>query len=271
MNNLKQKKLSAFIPLMLLMSLNTTLCAQLTNLDELHFVADITSTLPASGTSIHSHDDAVIVLDMATNLATNSNPLGTLDQTQIDGLHQADATCGSAIYSIDTTTLIGIVAMRPADVFKVDGTKVLDSVAAGIPSGINIDAISRDPSNCDLVLSIDSATQLNNIAFKPDDLIRYTGVSNFSLYQMTGFNANIDAFHILPNGRILVSFDAGLSLPDINSKKEEVLEIVATGSTYQVLALATATLDSTFESANLNALWALPTPIIDFMFSDGFE
>ncbi len=267
MNNIKLFKITIKIILLIVISFTQAHAQNLTNLDELHFVADIDNTLP---NAVYSNDAAIINFNLSTNTASNNNDLGALDSAGIDGFHRTGDGCGDTIYSVDTTIVVNSVAVLAADVFTATGVKVLNSRAAGIPDGINVDAISRDPASCDLVISIDSTSSLGGTAYIPSDLIRWDG-SIFSLYQATGFKANIDALHILSANRLLISIEDGGALPDINGFDDDVFEISTQGSAFQILAFEAQMFDSSWQAADINALWAVPTPIIDFMFADGFE
>ncbi|MCF6319831.1 MAG: hypothetical protein L3J83_11250, partial [Proteobacteria bacterium] len=207
---------------------------------------------------------------LGSNTATATNNLGTLDQAGIDGFHRTGDGCGDSIYSLDTATVIAGTAMRPSDVFTAAGNKVLDASATGIPDGINIDAISRDPETCDLLFSIDNIASLGGTAYKTDDIIRFNG-SVFSLYQATNLNVNIDALHVLSAERLLISIDVGGSLPDVDTLDEEVLEINTGTTPFQLLSFAPSTFNLSWQAADINALWALPKPTEDFMFANGFE
>ena len=242
-----------------------------TALDEIHFVGDIDNSLPASVGLINSNDDAINIFDLTTQTAISSNDLGVLDQAGIDGFHKTGDGCGDSLYSLDTGAIISGVAMRSSDVFTAAGIKILDASSAGVPDGINIDAISRDPSTCDLVISVDSISLLGGVAYSADDLIRWNSASGFSLFQSTGFNANIDALHVLSTSRMLVSFDNSTSLPDIDTLDEDVYEVSPSGTGFQLLVVDLASQNTSWDGADLNALWAKPTPIIDFVFADGFE
>lgn len=250
---------------------NTVAWSQSTTvLTEIQMISDIDSSMPGSPGDTYNNDDTIVTFNLNTNIATTSNDLGTLDQAGIDGYHNAGDVCGDSIYSLDTTSLISGIAMRSSDVFTASGIKILNASSAGIPDGVNIDAISRDPLNCDLLISIDVASILSGIAFKTDDIIRFDG-SVFSLYQATGLNVNIDALHVLSLDRILVSIDVGTALPDVDALDEEVIEINTGITPFQLLNFEPTQFNTSWQAADLNALWALPKPIEDFMFANGFE
>jgi len=270
--------LSAYQQLLLFLFLCFQSHAQaqdLTEIDELHFVADIDNAMPGAVTDIYSNDDALVKFNLISQTTSSNNDLSILDQAGIDGFHNAD-NCGDSLYSLDISALVAGVAVRPSDVFTADGVKILDAELAGIPAGINIDALSRDPKNCDLIISIDSSALIGNSpldgVFKADDLIRWNSTTGFSFYQITKLNANIDALHVFSPSRILISLDVGGDLGDIKAFDEDVLEInPCTGNSFQLLALQTALLDTSWQSADLNALWAKQTSTTDLIFSDGFD
>lgn len=233
-----------------------------TSIDELHIAADIDSGLPRpGGGTTYSNDAAIAILNLGLATATSNNPIGLLDQAGIDGYHRGGDGCTDSIYSLDTTTSIAGITMRPADVFTGTGVKVLDADAAGIPTGINVDALSRDPVTCDLLLSIDTAATIGGTAFGRDQILRWNSIDGFSLYQATRFGVNVDALHYLSPNRMLVSIDVGAALPDIDGLDHEVLEIDAGGGVFQLIAFDPALSDGSWQAADLNAIWALPTPV----------
>ena len=242
-----------------------------TSLDELHIVTDTVSTLPATIGSTYSSDDEIISFDLNTSTATSATDLGGLVQAGIDGFHRSGDGCGDAIYSLDTTTMIAGTAMRPADVFTAAGVKILNADSAGIPAGVNVDAVSREATSCDLVISIDTTAMLNSIAFRPDDLISWNSIDGFGLYQATALNVNIDALHLLSANRALLSVDVASALPDVTGFDEDVFEVQTSGTALQLISFQPALSNVSWQAADLNALWALPTPIVESIFSDSFE
>jgi len=247
------------------------LAQDLTRLAELRFSADIVTTLPAATGDIHSSDAAMIAFNLETGTASSKNDLGALDQAAIDAFHQGGEGCGDSLYSLDITAEVAGNAMRPADIFTAAGSKFLSADLAGIPAGVNIDAVSREPGNCDLLISIDTTALLGRTAYKPDDVIRWNKKAGFSLYQATNLKVNIDALHVLGPNHMLISIDNGSSLPDLASQDEMVLEISAGKGGYQLLAFNPAKFNDSWQGADLDALWALPAPFVELIFSDSFE
>lgn len=239
-----------------------------TALNALNFVGDIDTSLPANGGTAYNSDDAIIDFSIATELSTSTNELGALGVAGIDGFHKAGDGCGASVYSLDVTTLIAGTMMRPADIFTAAGAKVFDAVAAGVPVGVNIDAVSRDSGNCDFIISIDTTAVLGGTVFKYDDLIRWNSINGFSLLQQTNFDTNIDAIHYLNASRWLVSLDMSTQLPDLSGLDEQIFEI---GPAFQLLVLDLRSLDDSWDAADLSALWAMPQPLTESIFSDSFE
>ena len=72
--------------------------------------------------------------------------------------------------------------------------------------------------------------------------------------------------------RLLISIDVGTSLLGVAGNDETVFEIDASGTAFQLRAFdPPSTLNDSWTGVDLSALWARPTPIIDELFSDGFE
>ncbi len=70
---------------------------------------------------------------------------------------------------------------------------------------------------------------------------------------------------------MLISIDAGSSLPDLASQDEMVLEISAGRGGYQLLSFNPAKLNDSWQGANLDALWVVPAPFVEMIFRDSFE
>lgn len=229
-----------------------------TDLAELHLSADIHFTLPAGGGAKLVGDDATIaVLDVASGVAEGFSFLGTLDASDVDAYHASDA-CGPSLFSLNTTALVGSntpTVMRPADVFRNVGLKVLNAKAEGIADGVDVDAVSRDPATCDLILSFDTTVALDGAVFRPGDLVRFSGGA-FSLFREGPPNADIDAVHVLDTGAVLASFAA--AVPDLGFAftDEDIVEQSDEGGSWE-LAFQPATIDASWEPADTDALFVV--------------
>jgi hypothetical protein len=231
--------------------------------DAIHFSTDIHTRLPADGGSdVILSDDAIAEVGIASGTATVIEWLDRLDRSDVDAFHRGDAACGDAPwFSLSTTTEIAGTVMAPADVFTNAGIKVFDARAAGVPDGVDIDAISRDPASCDLVFSVDVTTELGGVVVGPADLIRWRAADGFSLIAATELPGNLDALHLLGVGRFLFSLDRDADLNGLLLRDDDIAEVIPTGSDEDyAIALAPRALDASFQSANVDALWALLAP-----------
>ena len=234
-----------------------------TALEAIHFSGDIHTQLPATGGGLAVQADEAIAeysIDSAT--ADAVLPLGVLDAGDIDAFHAGDPDCGTDdLFSVETFTQISGTAMSAADVFTNAGIKVLDASAEGIPAGVNVDAVSRDPSSCDLVFSVDTITELSGTVFRPGDLVLRTGPGNFALYQDGAELGNVDALHLLSEGRVLFSVDQRVELGAVTASDEDVVErIPGSPSPFYALAFSPGDTDASWQPANLDALWAQRAP-----------
>ncbi len=264
----------------ILMAFGQSLLAQtLTVINELQFSADIDIQFPGvGGINIYASDSEIIEFDVNSGAAVKVNPIGFSSAAGFDAFHRTGDGCGDSIYSLDSTTTIGSIAlrshnftayMRPADVFTDEGVKVLDADAAGIPTGINVDAVSRIAGTCDLLLSIDTSTLLSGTAYSRDDIIRWNSVDGFSLYQATNLGVNIDALHWLAPNRMLISIDVAAQLSTIDGLDDDIIEMIADGGGVELLSFDLSMINSSFYAADLNALWAMQDA--SFIFMDSFE
>lgn len=243
-------------------------------LDEISFVGDVHQQMPASGgATVVSGDEGFFLFDFDAGTANAFATVGNLDQAGVDGYAQSPPDCVNAQwYSLDTTAMVSGVTYRPADVFQLFGAMPLDSRAAGVPDGVNVDAISMDPVTCDLVFSIDVVASLAGVVYKPDDLIRWDGTT-FSIYRFLNFGVDIDALHIISDSRFLFSIESDGLVPGMVAQDDDVIESIAGGpGSFQVLAFSPRLYDSSWIASDLVALSARVAGTLgDQIFADGFE
>lgn len=237
-----------------------------TPLDEVHLSADIHTTSPANGGgSLVADDDTASIFTIGTGLADSFAFLGTLDQSDVDAYHAADS-CGPALFSVSSTVEIAGTVMRPADVFQDNGIKLLDAAADDAPDGANIDAVSRIPGPCDLVVSFDVTVELNDTVYRPDDLIRFAAGS-FSRFREGSGRGNLDALHVLDTGSVLASFAAPVPNLGMAFTDQDVIEQPEAGDDWQ-LSFQPALIDGSWASADTDALYVIRAPIAgDFRWS----
>ncbi len=241
-------------------------------LGEISFVGDIHQSIPLTGGgSVFAGDDGFFVFNPSTGTGQAFSFFGELPQAGLDGFHSGiSGACPNATYySLDTWANVdGLLIVGPADVFRLY-EKVLDGQAAGVPDGVNVDAVSVDPVTCDLVISIDIVATLGGVTYKPDDLIRWNGTS-FSLYRTLNFGVNIDALHIISDTRFLFSIDSDGLVPGLAAQDDDVIESVAGGpGSFQFLAFSPRIFDNSWIASDLVGLSARVRE--DEIFADGFE
>jgi hypothetical protein len=147
----------------------------------------------------------------------------------VDGYHLLPD--GRQLLSFDTTVkLSASLTAGPGDVVRFNGTSyalVFNAAANGVPRGANVDAVAMDGS--DLLLSFDVTVSLpGGVTARPADLVRFAG-GVFTIY-FDGAAAglapglDLDAADVLPNGRLLVSFDGSGVIGGVGFDDEDVLE-----------------------------------------------
>ena len=187
-------------------------------------------------------------------------------------------------FSIDTARIINGVLIKPADVFFASGSNppslFFDADAADIPDGVNLDAVTQNPVNGNLVLSFDRFFEHPTLGFvQPANLI---GVVQGQLDSIV-FNSssipdgvNVDAAHWLTEDAMLLSFDVDVELPSgpgtlVFRDDDIVLVDLVSGSFDRVLSLANDSHPS-WVAADLDALWAeLAINAGAFRFSTSFR
>ena len=262
-------KIKVYLWLLCIQLCSVVLAQGKVTIEQISLVSDVDAALPGPVGQVFGSDAHLFHLNTSTEQAAVSLDLGQLDNAGIDAFHQVGDGCGDALYSLDNTAMVAGVAMHPADVFTAAGVKVLNASAVGIPSGVNVTAVSRAISNCDLVVSVDGVVELNGSVFKTDDLIRWSASNGFTLYQATGLNTHIDALHILDDNQLLLSVKKTISVDNNQVNDEAIIEW--SGGSYQLFPFNPAAVDDSWGSADLVALWVQATADDDLIFRNGFE
>ena len=220
--------------------------------------ADITIQLGAANLTIADH--AVAVDNQLGVVALQS--LGAIPEWA-DVTGYADAGGGTFLFSVDTTvTLSGGVVASPNDVVAWNGAVhsiLYDGSVQGIPSGVQIDAISTSTSN-GLVLSFDTDVSLpGGITAADEDLVRVVG----STYTMVLDGSTVGVDRALDidgaqdiGGGYLVSFDTSGTVGGITFQDEDILRYV--GGTWS-LEFDGSNADSDWGPADLDA-FHVPEP-----------
>lgn len=219
---------------------------------------DITITLGPGNVVASDH---AVAADNQLGIVALQN-LGPIpDSADVTGY--ADAGGNVFYFSLDTTTaLSGGVVASPADVVSWDGAThaiVFDGSLAGIPNGVQIDAIGTTASG-GLLLSFDTDVSLpGGITAADEDLVRHAAGS-FTL-ALDGSTAGIDRALDIDGaqdigGGHLVSFDTAGTVGAVTFQDEDILRLV--GTTWS-MEFDASNADGDWAAADLDAL-QVPEP-----------
>jgi hypothetical protein len=191
------------------------------------------------------------------------------DAADVDAVH--GLVNGDVLFSLESSIVLGGTLYRPYDVIRFDGStwsKELDGRAAGIPDGVNVDAIAMSGET--LLLSLDVDAQLGATTVNDSDVLAFDG-NDFSIFldaSITGIEAasDIDALHVDDQGRVLVSLDGTGELGGIHYRDEDLLAWESPDWSMEFDGSAD---DVAWQPADLDA-WSIVF-FNDNIFSDGFE
>jgi len=219
-------------------------------LAQIAYSPDVTVSL--SGTVVADEDAAVDDLAGTVGLAD----LGTLPAaTEVDA-YSVDGS--DRLFSLDTTTQLtgGLVAV-PADVVRYDGatyTLAFDSLAAGVPDGANVDAVSI--AGTGLYLSFDTTVDLGSgVTPADEDLVLFTGGGFVIAFDGSAAGLDpaldLDAANVQPDGSFVLSLDQAGTIGGVVFDDDTVL--IHDGSTWAV-AVDASDQDAGFGAADLVAV-----------------
>jgi len=237
--------------------------------NEVWISADTNVRIPrsdGSGNILADDRSTIIVFPDGTGNASAPNGLFELDGADVDAFHRSLRQT-----SLDTARIIDSVLVRPADVFYIAGTTPIvtfDSVAAGIPDGVNLDAVTADPDTGALKVSFDRRFLDPNLGFVlPGDLVSVAG-GQLDAVAISGAqfedSVNLDAAHQLDAEQYLISVDVDTRVPGgpgtFRVRDHDVILFTAspgstTGSFEPIFSLADESHPS-WLPADLDALWA---------------
>lgn len=239
------------------------------SLDRLQYSADIGARWSPSTASALDHD---YVTDEAGTLNTVQIP-GIPAGTDLDAL-QIEANY-DRLFSLDTSTLIGGTRFRDADVIRLHAgvyTRAFDASAAGVPAGVDCDAVAR-AADGRLLLSFDRSFRTGGQLIRPVDVVSHNG-SSFTMVldgRAAGLPAgsNLDALDSTgSNTALMFSLDVGGRVGGVRFADEDVLQVVIATSTI-TRELETRTRSVAWNAADLDALAV--AVVADGLFRDGFE
>jgi hypothetical protein len=136
---------------------------------EQYFTLGHTLALPG-GVTARPRD--VVLWDGVSYTIALDGSMGFPDGAAIDAL-AIDPFTFTSWLSFDTTIDLSGNVFRDADVFDELFNKVFDATAAGVPAGMDVDAVGMIPPTNDVLLSFDTGGTLGGITFADEDVLRY--------------------------------------------------------------------------------------------------
>jgi hypothetical protein len=195
-------------------------------------------TVELSGTIVT--DDQVAVDDLMGGIVLES--FGGSLPPAIEVTAYRDDGVNGVLFSVDApVSLPGGVIAGPEDVVRLNGgvfTLAFDGSANGVPSGVHVDAVTREPGG-NLVLSFDTTVLLNGITLEDEDLARFDGVV-FTLAldaSAMGIDRALDTDGAQSGGPGVwaVSFDTDGSVGGVTFADEDVVKVNTSGPTFALL------------------------------------
>ncbi len=210
-------------------------------------------------------DDEISDDDFVSVVAPTGPP-GVPENADLTGYHRVGA---EDLFSLDITTVLGGLTVRPSDVVRWDGsiyTLELDGAAEGVPVGARIDAISVDPGSGDLLLSFDIGVDLGGgLVAADEDIVAFDSGTGFSsFFDGSAFsvpeNLDVDAIHAVDaGGNLALSFDTSGTVGAVSFDDEDVVEYDAGGASWS-LAFDGSAEHAGWTASDLDAVHLVPEP-----------
>ena len=144
------------------------------------------------------------------------------DGVAIDALGLTEA---GLAFSFDTTVDFAGFILDDADVVDIYSGVILDASAAGVPTGVDVDAFAQ-AGNGDLLVSFDTGGTVGSVAFADEDVLRVTPGYAWSIevdassLDVAWERADVDALHPVPEpGTLLQLIAGGLCLAGLERRR----------------------------------------------------
>jgi hypothetical protein len=185
-------------------------------------VLDTVAALPGLPPASPAEPRDVVQYDKSTgqfSVFFDGATAGVPDGTRIDALY-ADAFF-DLFFSFDVTVALpGVGAVDDEDVVRYSGgvyTMAFDGSAAGVPSGVNLDAAHGVTSPPGLLVSFDASGIVGGVYFDDEDVLRYsTGSGTYAMYFDASLSDPVDwpraNLSALPEPGALPALAAGAAL-----------------------------------------------------------
>lgn len=190
----------------------------------------------------------------------------------VDGYHR-DSN-GDVYFSFDVDTRVNGGVVSKSDIIRCTSidcstySYFFDSVAESLIH-ININAFTLDPTNGDLIFSIENDALINGFVFFAADLIRFNGTNYTLAYDSfsIGFARykNIDAVSMTTNNKFLFSF-ANESVTNDIFEYDNI-----SGNSSIAYTPFRVIFGADYNQVNINSLMVQIQPLPDLLFADSFE
>jgi hypothetical protein len=174
-------------------------------------------TLELPGGVVARPRDVVAWDGVSYSLALDGGSVGFPDGVAIDAFAIYSYT-ETVWLSFDTTVELFGDVFRDADVFDELFNLVFDATAAGVPAGLDVDAVGMLPPTNDLLLSFDTGGTLGGITFADEDVLRYdpdgdtwTLAVDTSATQPNWAAADLDALTAVPESEAALMLAMGFA------------------------------------------------------------
>lgn len=217
---------------------------------------DVPIALANAGGTLHLDGD--VIGHRASPTVISTEDVGTIPNgVGVAAFHYAANS--DALFVVDIPVDLGGTLFLPADVIRYDalaGTYGLEfdsSTESLDPAGI--DALTMNAG--DLVFSFDTTVLLEGLTVEPGDLVQWSPGNASLLFDASAEGLpsalNVDAAHLLPNGRLLLSFDTSGNLGGVDFDDEDIVEFDPLGPSF-ALEVDGSALDGEWLVANADAL-----------------
>lgn len=213
------------------------------------------------------HNQVAVDTLGVVNSQLSPSKIWNIRGARVDGYHR-DST-GLNYFSFDTDVTIDGISISKNDIIRCNDNNC-DTLSLYFlnffnNSQFNINAFSIDPTNGDVLFTVDSSTYLfPSMPVLPSTIIRYKAATGYS-YEYTPYvddpTKNIDALSYLPNNKFLYSLenDDKFNLIYIYDPLTDTNEIAYTPLSFSA---------STFGRLDIMSLMAT---FNNSIFNDGFE
>jgi hypothetical protein len=177
------------------------------------------------------------------------------------------------LYTPDISFTLNGVLVTPRDVVSYTGSNssiYLHGSALGLPANTRIDALALSGAN--VLFSLDARAQIGSQRVGPADVLQWNGSSVSIAYSASSLGlppgTNLTALESLPNGHLLMGFDAAGKIGGVTYRAGEILEYTPSGGSW-TLARSQSQLGVTCNPCRTRDIIAVGN--VDEIYKNGFD